>query len=277
MDKHQTEFEMNLRILSSIILFALATPVFASHDSAPGKFYFGIFGGGASSNNINASQYGTVYFIEAQGGPLAVDAFGQLRHKSTAFIGAQIGYQVQSILLNTSSRWSLAPAAELEAYTMSKSTFSATLNNINDRLAEQSFAVQYPMDRDIFIANAVLNFNKPHLLVQPYIGFGIGTAVVKISNANSEQMNPPEAGVNHYNANNSDSTSAFAGQVKLGLNYNLNSYISFFAEYRWLYIARTEFTFGSTVFPAHAATSSWLVKLNAQKYNLGDIGVRINL
>jgi predicted porin len=69
----------------------------------------------------------------------------------------------------------------------------------------------------------------------------------------------------------------FAGQIKLGLAYNFNKYLSVFADYRWLYIASTDFTFGSTVFPGHAETSSWQVTLDAQRYNLGTIGVRFSL
>jgi opacity protein-like surface antigen len=272
---------MKLRIPYSIFLFALTTHAFANHApiesptiTAPGKFYIGAFGGGGSSNNFNATQLGTAFFTEAAGGPLSVNAFGQLDGQSTSFYGGQLGYQVQEIFLNPSSQWTLGPAVELEGYSMKNSTFDGTLTNNTIRLDEHDFMFSYPMSRTIFLANAVLSFNNPRLFVHPYIGFGIGEALVRISGADATQANPPEAGVNHYNTNSSDTTSAFAGQIKLGLSFDINNYISLFADYRWLYLASTDFVFGSTVYPSHVETSSWQVKLDEQRYNLGNIGIR---
>lgn len=272
---------MKLRISSSIFLFALTAPAFASTlikstpVTAPGKFYVGAFGGGGSSNHFNGSQLGTAFFLEASGGPLSVNAFGQLDHQNTSFFGAQLGYQAQEILLN-SSQWTLGPAVELEGYAMNKRSFDGTLINNTARLPEHDFIVSYPMNRTVFLANAILNFNNPRLPVHPHIGFGIGNAIVRITDASATQANPPEAGVNHYNTDTSDTNSTFAGQIKLGLSYDISKCISIFAEYRWLYLANTHFVFGSTVYPTHVETSNWQVKLDAQKYNLGNVGVRFN-
>jgi opacity protein-like surface antigen len=133
------------------------------------------------------------------------------------------------------------------------------------------------MRRTVFLANAVLNFNHPCALVHPYIGFGIGNAIVRVSNANAVVINPPEdSAINHYNSNPSDSTSTFAGQIKLGLGYDFNRYVSLFGEYRWLYLASTQFVFGPTSYPSHAPTSSWQVKLDDQSYHLANVGLRYN-
>ncbi len=275
---------MKLRISASILLCALTAPVFASPTPTasataldPGKFYVGAFGGGGSSNQFKASQYGTVFFTEAAGGPLAVNAFGNLKSQSGSFFGIQLGYQTQGIILTPSSQWTLGPAVELEGYSMSSSSFRGTLNNNTDRIDEHDFVVSYPMNRTVFLANAVLNFNNPCFLFHPYVGLGIGDALINISGASAAQINPAEPGINHYNTNGSDSNSAFAGQIKVGFSYDINQYISLFAEYRWLYIASTDFTFGTTVNPVHPPTSSWQVNLGSQEYNLGDIGVRVNL
>lgn len=274
---------MKLRISSSIFLFALTTLAFANHTpiksvtvTSPGEFYVGVFGGGSSSNNFGGSQYGTAFFTEASGGPLSVNAFGQLNNQKAAFFGAQLGYQLQDIFLSSSLQWALGFAAELEGYSMNKSSFNGTFVNNTERLPEHDFITSYPMRRTVFLTNAVLNFNHSCFLVHPYIGFGIGNAIARISGASATQVNPLEEGINHYNTNTSDTNSTFAGQVKLGLSYDINKYISFFAEYRWLYLANTHFVFGSTVFPSHVETSSWQVNLNAQRYNLGDVGVRFN-
>lgn len=282
---------MKLRVCSSIFLLALSTTVLTTSVFAtsvptkpttlnsPAKFYIGAFGGRGSSNSFNASQYGTAYFVEANGGPLSVNAFGQLNHKTTSFFGIQLGYQAPEILLNAAPQWTLGPAIELEGFSMSNNSFSGTLTNNTDvnRLPEHDFVVSYPMSRTVFLANGVFSINTPRLPVHPYVGFGIGSAIVRISGANSSQVNPLELGVNHYNTNTNDTSPVFSGQFKLGLSYDLNNYVSLFADYRWVYIASTHYIFGSTIAPGHAETSSWQVKLDAQKYNLGNIGIRFRI
>lgn len=270
---------MKLRISSSIFLFALTTTAFASAPMEPtsGKVYVGVFGGWGSSNNFDISQYGTAFYPEASGGPLAVNAFGRLNSQSAPFFGVQLGYQAPAILLTPCSPWTLGPAAELEGYSMSNRSFSGDLSNDTARLPEHDFLVTYPMSRTVFLANAILNFNNPCVLVHPYVGFGIGGAIIRISGADATQVSPAEVGVNHYNANTSDATSTFSGQIKLGLSYDINKYVSVFADYRWLYLANTHFVFGSTVSPGHPETSSWQVNMDPQKYNLGNVGVRFNL
>lgn len=277
---------MKLRMSSSISLFALTASIFASYTpvglaaaTTPGKFYVGVFGGLGSSNDFNANQFGTAYFSEATGGPLSINASGQLGSQSTSFFGAQLGYQAQGISLNSSSPWTLGPAAELEGYSMGNSTFNGSLISNSTRVPnpEHDFVVSYPMSNTVFLANAVLNFNHSRLPVHPYIGVGIGGAIVKISGASAAQVDPVEAGINHYNTNSNDTDSTFAGQIKLGLSYDINKYVSLFADYRWLYLASTDFVFGPTVYPTHVETSDWQVGLDSQKYNLGSVGIRFNL
>lgn len=265
---------MKLRIASALVMCALTSIAFA--NPIPGTLYAGIFGGGGSSSHVNANQYGTAFFTEAQGGPLSVNAYGQLDHEKTAFYGVQLGYQAQEIALDRNSQWSLVPGLELEGFITNKRTFNGDLINNTARLPEHDFAVSYPTRKTVFLANLVLNFDNPCYFLSPYIGFGIGNAIARISDADATQISPAEWGINHYSANSSDTDSAFAGQIKLGLNYDLSKCVSLFAEYRWLYIANTHYVFGSTVYPTHVETSSWQVNLDAQRYNLGNIGIRMS-
>lgn len=272
---HQTA-----RLIQFILLpIVLATPIvshaIALSTSSQGKIYVGAFGGGGASSNLNAVQYGTAFFTEAEGGPLAVNAFGEIKNHSMGFGGAQIGYQAPEILLNSNSQLTLSPAVELEGYYISKNSFTGSLLNNTDRLPEHDFDVSYPIKRSVFLINTVFTLNQPCLLLHPYVGLGIGGALVKISDADSSQVSPLETDINHYNGNPSDMNTTFAGQVKLGLSYDISDMISVFAEYRWLYLASTDFTFGSTVYPIHAPTSSWHVQLDPQKYNLGSVGIRV--
>lgn len=119
----------------------------------------------------------------------------------------------------------------------------------------------------------VLNFNSNSWL-RPYIGGGIGGAVLSISNAEALQVSPLEAGVNHYNTNTHDKDATFAGQIKVGSTFTVSQHVSIFAEYRWLYLAPSTYTFGSTVYPEHAATSAWRVDMGSQNYNMGTAGIR---
>lgn len=265
---------MKIRLSTSIFLFALTTQSFAI---TPPTFSVSVFGGGGAPDNSHVSQYGTAYFTEASGGPLSVNAFGQLNSPSTSFFGAGLLYQAQDILLNSSSHWTLTPGAELEGYYMSKSTFNGTIHNDTTRLPEHDFAVSYPISRTIFLANAVISFYKTHFRFHPYVGLGFGDAIANVKGANSTQINPAEAGINHYNSNSSDTNSAFAGQIKLGLSYAINKYLSLFIDYRCLYLASTHFVFGSTVYSTHTETSNWQVKLKPETYNLGNVGLRFNL
>jgi opacity protein-like surface antigen len=273
---------MKLHLSSSILLLALASSTFASQPtmmpvavSSPGSLYLGIFAGGGASNNFNATQYATAFFLEAAGGALAVNGFAQLNNHSAFFYGVQLGYQAQEICLNSCSQWTITPAAELEGYFMNKRSFDGDYKNNTDRLPEHDFAVSYPTKRNVYLTNAVISFNNPCWVVEPYIGFGIGGAILQISDATATQISPAEA-ANHYSANSSDTSATFAGQIKLGLNYDVYKCLSVFAEYRWLYIANSQFVFGSTVYPGHVPTTSWQVNLNPQKYNLGNIGIRLN-
>lgn len=241
------------------------------------KFYVGVFGGGGTSTKVHVSQYGTAFYTEAYGGPLAVDAFGKTNPRSVGLAGAHVGYQWAELFLNPlNSQWGITPAIELEGYYLGKSKFTAhDINNDTARLPEHNFAVSYPMKSGVFLTNAVINFNPPNQSrLMPYIAAGIGAAVTSISNATSTQVTPPEPGINHYNSNNDDSDAMFAAQTKVGLNLSLFKNTSLFAEYRWLYLSSSHYSFGSTVYPTHAPTSNWLTKMNAQKYNMGAVGIR---
>lgn len=267
------------------MLYALiSTEVYAGTmgpvNLGTGRIYAGVFGGAGTSNKVDISQFGTAYYLEAAGGPLAVNSFGKTDRRTVGFVGGQVGYQWSEILLNSfNSAWTVAPAAELEGYYLGRSKFRGhDINNDTVRLPEHDFKVTYPMSTGVFLTNAVLNLNLANYArFHPYVGAGIGGAAIDITDAKSRQVAPPELGVNHYNSKTSDTESTFAAQAKAGLNVELTANTSVFVEYRWLYLASTSYTFGSTVYPAHVATSSWLVKINSQYYNMGAVGLRYSV
>ena len=252
-----------------------------------GAMYIGAFGGGGAVSSDNLSQEGTALYnyksVSASinnGGPLAVNAIGKSNGSSLWVAGGHVGYRWPARLLNSvNSNWTFAPATELEGYYLGGATLNGDdLNNDTARLDEHDFYVTYPMHTGVFLVNAILNVNHSNFgKFHPYVGVGAGTAVVSISGANSTQKTPSEPGINHYNSGSSDTTLAFAAQPKIGVSFDVNKTTNVFVEYRFLYLSATDFTFGSTVYPTHVATSNWDVKIGSQYYNMGTIGLRYDL
>ncbi len=246
---------------------------------ATDSIYVGVFGGWGASNRTEVDQYGTAFLATGDGGALAVNAFGQTNSRSAGFVGAHIGYQWAPISSSPFFRWGIVPAAELESYYLGKSTLVADdVTDINTRLNEHDFDLRFPTKTVVSLINAVLNFNPSgQCRFHPYVGGGIGAAVSHITDAESAQMAPLEPGVNHYSANPTARDTTFASQLKVGLNFEVCHNTSLFLEYRWLYLAATNYTFGSTVAPGHAATSPWLVAMDSQHYNMGAVGLQYRI
>lgn len=244
-----------------------------------GKLYVGAFGGGGSLDRGSLYQNGTAFFTEAEGGPLAVDAFGRFNSNSVWVAGGHIGYLWPALMNSSGSSFTLSPAAELEGFYIGGNTLTGhDLNNNTTRLPEHDFLVTYPADTGVFLVNSILNINHASLgRFHPYAGLGAGLAVISISGATSTQMAPPEAGLNHYNAGQDDTNVAFAAQPKVGVSVQFNPSVSLFAEYRFIYLSATGFTFGSTVYPNHAPTTSWNAKIGSQYYNLGTVGIQFDV
>lgn len=245
------------------------------------SFYISAFGGGGQSLKANIRQTGIAFFPEDEGGPLDVDARGSWRSANAGLGGANIGYRLQPREFG-SCGMSFTPAVELEGYYIARLNNDYTNNLINeldtDRLPEHDFVNKLPMDSGVFLANGVIALNLPSFsAVQLYVGGGVGAAKTWINKAISSQVNPPEAGINHFNSKRSDSNWAFAAQAKVGLRYELTCNWSVFAEYRYLHVNSSNYTFGDTRYPDHAPTTSWKVKVKSMDYNLGVAGIQFTL
>lgn len=240
----------------------------------PSGFYVSAFGGGGSSAHTNVSQRGTAFYsydiTSPFPGPLAVDADGHLSSHNTWFAGANLGYAWKN------PAWIFTPAVEFEGLYL-RTTLEGTLDSHHTALPEHIFDNSLPINTGVYLINSVFTLNNFNCWqIRPYIGAGIGGAVLSVSNADSLQVNPVEAGVNHFNSERSASDSAFSAQIKAGLSYDLTNYCSLFAEYRFLYLAPTRFDFGSTVYPeiGHVPTAPWGVNVNNIYYNLGSVGIK---
>jgi len=241
----------------------------------PGHIYVGVFGGGGAVTGTDISQFGTAFYPEAQGGPLAVNSFGTSKSSSMGMVGGHIGYAWAS---NLGVYFPLTPAVELEGYYIGGAEIEGhDISNDTTRLVEHDFVVNYPLKTGVFLVNAVLNANNAvYGRFKPYVGVGIGSAVVSVSHATAIQIAPPES-VNHYNSNPSDKALAFAAQPKVGVQFDLSPHTSVFAEYRFLYLSQTNYTFGSTVASGHFVTAPWEVSIKPQYYNMGTVGINFDL
>jgi opacity protein-like surface antigen len=111
----------------------------------------------------------------------------------------------------------------------------------------------------------------------PYVGGGIGAVRISLHNADSFQVLPVEAGINHFNSDRNDSSWTFAAQAKVGLRYKLCRLFHIFGEYRYLYVDTSHFIFGATNYLTHVPTSPWNVKMNNFHYNAFAFGIQFDL
>jgi hypothetical protein len=235
--------------------------------------YVGVFGGGGVSSIPHVSQVGTALFPDSRGGPLAVNAVGSSGTRGVGLVGLQIGHECSGCSLDACGNgWSLLPAGEIEAYYLA-GTQRADLNNPTARLPEHDFLDSFPMNNAVFVTNLVLSVQTPCRGLTPYIGGGIGAACVTISGADSLQVSPAEPGVNHFNSGPDSSNWGFAAQAKTGVRFSLSERCWLFAEYRYLYVSSTTYTFGSTQYPTHVPTTPWTVHFGDLSNHMGVGGI----
>ncbi|MCE9650812.1 MAG: outer membrane beta-barrel protein [Parvibaculum sp.] len=234
--------------------------------------YVSLFGGVGRGGDSSASQLGTAFFVEAQGGPLAVDAKGQTESQRVKFGGAQLGYEWS---YRSRLGFDLMPAIEFEGLHLSSADYRGMLENPNVRGYEQTFDDSFSMSTNVFLANAVVGIRTPYRIITPYIGGGIGAALVSVNGATSEQTNPVEPGINHFNAGADSSAWTFAAQAKAGVRVAVGDSAYVFGEYRYLYVGDVDQAFGSTSYPTHVPTSPWTVRFGDTSYNLFNVGVGV--
>ncbi len=311
---------MNKKLVMASLLTLGITGIQTGHaeDKTSRGFYLGVFGGGGTSDNDHISQSGEAFKRTGglQGGyrdsgedfNLLVNVDGKSQSHATSIGGLHLGYEFPELPIgNNLSDWGVRPAVELEGYYLG-SSMSGTLTNRNpetfDGLAgglvslngttqldpgQHKFVDTFSQDMGVLLTNAVFSFKTPaskHIL--PYLGGGIGAAINSLSGSNSAQVasGSPyagnEVGLNHFNSNSTASSSAFAAQFKAGVRAELFDRLSVFVEYRYLHVTDSNYTFGSTEYPAvgssypggHAQTTAWNVGLGAMNYHTGIFGLQ---
>lgn len=240
--------------------------------------YLGVFGGGGANMDHSFQQRGTALYGPDKGGPLIVVAQSAADSDSAGFVGASFGYKgLTRRLGHENSSWRITPALEFEGYYL-RSIETGGLKNPTDRLdVEHLFLDSFPMNTGVLLVNALLHFDTLNRIkFHPYVGGGVGTAILSITNATSTQLSPAEPGINHFNLNANASNWTFAAQAKAGLQYDVAEHWRIFAEYRFLFLAPTYYNFGSTQYPSHIPTTNWTVNFGSMFSNLGGAGIQYN-
>ncbi|HVE44536.1 MAG TPA: acyloxyacyl hydrolase [Gammaproteobacteria bacterium] len=236
--------------------------------------YVGAFGGFLWPYHTDATQTGTAFYPPISGGTLHVKASGNVDSSTSGLGGVHAGYAWPSHL--SISNWEMMSAAELEGYYFS-TVQKTELFDPASRVPEHTFEDKLPTNSGVFLVNGVFDFNNGLTTLHPYVGAGVGAAIMSVSGADSEQVSPPELRVNHFNGSKSDSSWVFAAQAKAGVRWYLNQQWRLLAEYRYLYLSSSDYTFGPTQYPSHVATSKWNLRINDLGYSEGVVGVEYAL
>lgn len=260
-----------LLFLSVYPLLAGLALAAAPQNDQEGGFYIGMFGGLGTAESASLQQRGAVLLPPGSPLPiLPVDAKGSTNSKGLAAGGIHVGYEWKRWDLG--SHWGLRPAAEMEGLYLGKHSPVGEMPVMPRVLGTQYVTI--PMTAGVFLANAVFTLQTPLTdKVLPYVGVGIGMASLSIHG--SDSANPSEPGINHFNSNPDASDSAFVFQLKLGLKSEVYQNLFLFAEYRYISINSTSYTFGATDYPGlHLPTTEWHVDLGHQQYNLFIVGLQ---
>ena len=199
--------------------------------------YVGAFGGVGLLDETSMRQVGTVItpFIFPD---INVDARGSADSVVAPIAGVQLGYEFSQWDVSASG-WRVGMAAEIEGLYL-----GAEPKGVLD-IDPQALGTHY--------------------VTLPGIGAGYGAVFINGSNS----TNPSEPGINHFNSEPDASSGGLALQAKIGIRAAVTSNWSVFTEYRHVYIASTDYTFGQTDYPGeHLPTTKWNVDLGQQNYNL---------
>lgn len=272
--------------LASPALMASTTAALSSSPPLSG-FYLGGFGGWGASNDFEVTQSGVAFFSphtfrtppfnSSLDAPLGISAEGDSDGESMGFGGIHLGYEWLMPMYKDTT-WTLTPAIELEGIYFSDNTEADDLDNSNIVLNPHIFDDEFSMKTGVVLVNGIVSLNCLRMnMLHPYIGVGLGAAVISINDADSTQVSPAEPGVNHFNSDEDGLDWTFAAQAKAGLRYVLSEHWRVFAEYRFLYLGDTDFTFGPTEYPTHVQTTSWDVDFDNMYFNAGALGIEWTL
>ena len=269
--------------ISKIFIFTLPFIIPSAFLSAFGysnipqndRSYISVFAGGIFTTSSRASQFGTALRLESEGGPLAVLAVGDVNGSGSFLGGLNGGFEWRSCPYLITSNWGITPAVEVEAFWYN-TTKKGQLASNSVGLSSHLFYDKFPMYSGVYLTNFVFSFYNCSD-ISPYIAVGIGASRINIRNAYSEQIDPAEPNINHFNTDFNETDWTFAAQFKVGLKYKLCDRLHIFGEYRYLFVDFNNYVFGSTKYTGHAVTTPWSVQFENINHNVAVFGIQYDL
>ena len=282
---------MNTKWLVTAVLAVglIHTGLTHAADKTHRGLYLGLFAGGGGVEDSSVSQSAVAFKREGVAGEkhtydLHVNSQGTTQSDAAAFGGLHVGYEFSELPFGQG--WGVRPAVEFEGYYLSTSQtgylsngqVEPTVGNLEHSLpvGSHAFAESFNLSMGVLLVNGVFNFKTPWSdSIFPYVGGGIGAGISARRGVVSKQLTPvAEPYINHFNADDNGSRSSFAAQGKAGIRAEIIGNLSVFAEYRFLHVTETNYTFGPTFYPLiHADTSDWNNHFGSVNVHSGVLGV----
>jgi opacity protein-like surface antigen len=250
-------------------------------------FYFGIFAGGGVSDSDQIEASTRVIRLVSPPEIIEVDGAGAARKEGAVMAGVNVGYECRGWELAGPRGWAILPALEFEQFYLGTTQSSDRIFNPSEPgPPDHVFTFDAPLDMAVFMPNLVLTLHTSTRL-HPYIGGGVGTAMVPVSGATLYQQSSPfntgfpngsEPNLNHFNTHPDAATWAFAYTARAGFRYDLGRNAYFFGEYKFIGIDPTHFTFGSTtpnggIVTVHNPTQAWNVHFDSLFEHMANAGI----
>jgi hypothetical protein len=233
-------------------------------------FYLGGFGGAGFGSVTNTQQGAALYSASLLPNPYSIDvnAKGTSANRAFGIGGLHFGYQWYA---SSTKKVFLAPAVEWEGYYYARS-IDSFLDNLStpDDIDFHHFENYLPTRNFGYTANFVLALENDY--ITPYIAGGFGQQINWVHNAYSDQIEPAEPGINHFNGKTKAHAWSCSVLFKAGLRKTFCTHYRFFGEYRMLYNSRVNFELGPTEYPTHRPTTPWQVGLNSNINNIVALG-----
>jgi opacity protein-like surface antigen len=302
--------------LTTALLVGCTTLSATAAYAQEGGMFVGIFGGIGSTASQSIEQTGTAHkeFAgdrEFEGRyylyDLPVRLDGRNVREMSTLVGGHLGYgwavssalkpafEVEGLYLTAGQEAALVNAADevITNITVIQDGAKQLVTRPNERhmvehhgglaAGSHTFLNTSTMQVALFTLNGVVSYSKGGRWT-PYVGAGVGMAVVHLDGAVAIQTGPGgvessgAAGqvVNHFNSRDEASDVALAAQAKAGVRYRLSARTALFVDYRYVHLAPTVYTFGSTIYPDHAPTDAWIVRNGSMRLHHALAGLHVS-
>ncbi len=244
----------------------------AQAQQAAGQIYLGNYLGYGMVASGDLRQRGQAFDEEDMA--FSVDAVGASRSGQVLSAGLNVGYEWPAFQIGQGrGQRLLRPALEAEIFYLTHSR-KGRLDNQAPGTPSHAFDSRVSMNIGALLVNGVWTLNAATDSFQPYFGVGIGTAFITASGLDSAQLSQTERVINFFNPRLNASSNGLAMLGKAGFRGALSDNMEYFAEYRFVQIASTDYRFGPALFINQTDSAPWRIDVSPMRYHLGLLGIR---